>query len=415
MISNSPPRIVVVDEELPYPTTSGKRIRTFNLLRRLSGRYRIAYICYRNASRSEAKVASATLNDCGIETVLVDRAPPPKSVLRHNPVMYAKLAANLLSPLPYLVTTNDSRQLRCAVSQYAQQHQVHLWQCEWTPYVQALRDVRCAPVVVMAHNVESLIWQRYFEVEANPAKRWYIGKQWRKMEQFEATVFDQAAKVVTVSEQDAALVRARFHRPDVDVVDNGVDTAFFHTSSISRDRCNILFLGSLDWRPNLDGVRLLLDQVLPLILKSQPEASLTIVGRNPPSWLKDRVQRSARVELHADVADVRPFLHRCAVLAVPLRIGGGSRLKILEALSTRTPVVSTRVGAEGLRLKPGEHFLEAEVGQPMVDAILRILLDAETASKLASSGQAVVSKEYDWDTLATRLDTIWRSVLAATS
>lgn len=415
MISKCPPRIVVVDEELPFPTTSGKRIRTFNLLRRLSDRYHITYVCYRNADCDEARLATEAFRACRIETLLVDRAPPPKSVLRQSPTTYAKLAANLFSPLPYLVTTNDSRELRRAVAQLAQRQKVDLWQCEWTPYMQALRQLRGAPVVVMAHNVESLIWQRYFEMESNPAKRWYIGRQWRKMERFEAGVFGRVAKVVTVSQQDAELVRERFGRPDVDVVDNGVDTEFFGTSNASRDRRSILFLGSLDWRPNLDGVRLLLDQVFPAVLKQIPSARLTIVGRNPPRWLRDEVTRSSNVDLHADVADVRSFLHSASVLAVPLRIGGGSRLKILEALSTGTPVVSTRVGAEGLRLEAGKHFIEAEVGQPMVDALATVIRDSTSATAMARSGQAVVGKEYDWSTLAKRLDDVWQSALSSTA
>jgi glycosyltransferase involved in cell wall biosynthesis len=264
----------------------------------------------------------------------------------------------------------------------------------------------------MAHNVESLIWQRYFEMESNPAKRWYIERQWHKMERFEAGVFNRVAKVVTVSHQDAALVRDRFQRPDVDVVDNGVDTEFFRPSSVTRDRGNILFLGSLDWRPNLDGVQLLLDELFPAILAKESCARLTIVGRNPPAWLREKVQRSRSVELHADVADVRPFLHRCTVLAVPLRIGGGSRLKILEALSTGTPVVSTRVGAEGLRLVAGKHFIETDVGRPMVDALLAVIRDSTSAAAMAQAGQAVVGQEYDWSMLAQRLDDVWQSALA---
>src|SRR5207248_7650671 len=113
---------------------------------------------------------------------------------------------------------------------------------------------------------------------------------------------------------------------------------------------------SLEWRPNLDAVRLLLDRTLPAVRAAEPDVRLSIVGRRPPAWLVQRARTEPGVELHADVPDVRPHLARAAVLAVPLRIGGGSRLKILEALGCGVPVVSTRVGAEGLDLRDGEHL-----------------------------------------------------------
>ncbi|MGH7226893.1 MAG: hypothetical protein ACRELF_27075, partial [Gemmataceae bacterium] len=165
MRSSSALRVVMVDEELPYPPTSGKRIRTLNLTLRLARRHRLTYVCHRNADADEARQAAAFFTDHGIETLVVDRTIPSKS----GPRFYFRLAANLVSPLPYSVATHSSRQLRRALTKLARKQHVDVWHCEWTPYAEALRGIIGRHVVV-AHNVESVIWQRYHETESNPLR-----------------------------------------------------------------------------------------------------------------------------------------------------------------------------------------------------------------------------------------------------
>jgi glycosyltransferase involved in cell wall biosynthesis len=404
-----PLRIAVLDEELPFPLNSGKRMRTFNLLRRLAHRHRITILCHRGPTPRETAEAEAALRHAGIETVIVDHVVPPKS----GPAFYARLAGNLVSSLPYSVASHASTSLAEAVRRHAAENRVDIWHVEWTPYAQVLRDAlgpRLARTrwTVIAHNVESLIWQRQAEAEANPLKRWFIRQQWQKFERFERWVYAAAPLSVAVSRDDARLMRDRFDATKVEVVDNGVDTAYFHPQrDVERDPARILFLGSLDWRPNLDGVRILLDTVFPDVSRQAPQARLAIVGRNPPDWLRDRVGTMPNVELFADVPDVRPFLAGCGMLAVPLRIGGGSRLKILEALATGTPVVSTRIGAEGLRLVPGRDLMVVQHHGEMAEAITAGISRPDLLQETADSGRDKVLRTYDWDTLAERLAEVW--------
>jgi glycosyltransferase involved in cell wall biosynthesis len=400
--------VVVVDEELPYPMNSGKRLRTLNLLLRLAQRHRIAYLCHRNADPDEARQAETFLAGHGIETVVVNRAVPRKS----GPLFYARLAANLFSSLPYSVATHTSAPLCRAVAAYAAQHDVDLWQCEWTPYLTALREVKTARRLVMAHNVESQIWRRYHDTETNLLKRWYIGHQWRKFERFECGAFGSADCTVAVSAADGATIRTGFGGRWVEVVDNGVDTAFFQPSGEERHAGQILFLGALDWRPNLDAVRTLLEVVFPAVRAQEASARLVLVGRNPPTWLHALVAGVEGVELHVNVADVRPYLTRSAVLAVPLRIGGGSRLKILEALACGLPVVSTRIGAEGLCLEPGQHLTVTHGTDGFAEALLDCLRSPESAQRQAERGRHRVLECYDWDTLAERLERVWLRCVA---
>jgi polysaccharide biosynthesis protein PslH len=262
----------------------------------------------------------------------------------------------------------------------------------------------------MAHNVESVIWQRLMEAETNPVKRWFIRHQWKKFEAFERWAYAAATRAIAVSQEDADRIESQFGATEVAVVDNGVDTAFFAPDpTVSRDVRRILFLGSLDWRPNQDAVRLLLDDIFPRVRAAEPQATLALVGRKPPDWLRTATADRPGVELHADVPDVRPFLHGAGLLAVPLRIGGGSRLKILEALAAGLPVVTTTVGVEGLRLMPNEHCTAADGPEAFVAALVATLREPSRALEQAARGRERVLAEYDWDRLAQQLDRVWRA------
>jgi glycosyltransferase involved in cell wall biosynthesis len=407
--------VAVLDEELPFPLTSGKRIRTFNLLARLAERYRVTVLCHRNPDREEALDAEAAFRDLGIETVVVDRAVPTKS----GPAFYARLAKNLLSPLPYSVATHASPELAAAARDFARDNDVDVWHCEWTPYAQVLRDalndtLPDARWTVMAHNVESLIWQRYTEAEPNPVKRWYVRKQWQKFERFERWAYTAATRSIAVSHDDARLMCERFGVARAEVVENGVDVEYFKPQrDVDRDPAKLLFLGSLDWRPNLDAVRLLIDDIFPKVREKAPHATLSLVGRRPPEWLKARVAETPGAKVFPNVPDVRPFLATCGMLVVPLRIGGGSRLKILEALATETPVVSTRVGAEGLQLAHDREVVVTESPAEMPAAILEAIRRPDEARETAENGRRRVLARYSWVRLAEQLDRVWQAVAQA--
>lgn len=406
-----PLHVAIVDEELPYPPTSGKRIRTLNLVLRLARRHRLTYLCQRNADADEARQAAAFFADNGVAVRFADRAVPKKSVLAGGLPFYAGLAANLFSPRPYVVDVNFSRSLRRLVADFAAGHDVDLWQCEWTPYFEVLRGLVGRRCLVMAHNVESLIWQRYVETETNALKRWYIRRQWRKFEAFERRTFAEAGTVVTVSRADAAMARERYGARRLAVVDNGVDTGYFQPADRPREPERLLFLGSLDWRPNLDAVRLLLERIFPAVRAAEPAARLSIVGRNAPGWLVEQSRRQPGVELAVNVPDVRPYLAQAGMLAVPLRIGGGSRLKILEALACGLPVVSTRIGAEGLELEPGRHLVVTDQVEEMTPALVQQIREPAPGLALAEAGRQRVLQRYDWDVLAGKLEQVWADCL----
>lgn len=394
-------RTVIIDGDVSYPATSGKRLRTLNLMLQLARRHEITYIARGEGNAEQNRQAREYLRMRGVTPLIVDDPLPQKRGLG----FYARLAANLFSPLPYSVASHHSEKLRAAVAEYAARHPVDLYQLEWTGYLYALPPGAVA--VVQAHNIDSLIWQRYHEAEGNALKRWYIRRQWKKFLRFEGEVFRTARDIVVVTVEDAALARQWFGVEQVHVVDNGVDVGYFAPIRPDANSRAILYLGALDWRPNLDALEVLLDAIFPAVRALVPDARLHIVGRSPSERLRRKVAPLEGVELHADVPDVRPYLERSAAMAVPLRIGGGSRLKILEALAAGLPVVSTHVGAEGLALRPGVDFTLADTPEAMARTLIDWLKDPVPAHRQAEHGRQTVASRYDWGMLANRLERVW--------
>ena len=220
-------RAVVIDEEVPYPLNTGKRIRTFNLISRLADKHQITYLCHRNADEDEFHAGRKQLESLGIACHLIPRELPAQSVLSKGPSFYASLAWNLLSSWPYVVQKNNSSALRREIVNLNRSGEVDVWHCEWTPYAAPFLGHSNQPWLFVAHNIESLIWKRYAETEPNRLKKWYIRRQLNKLRRFERTAFQTARSAVVVSPEDAKLAQDWFDAESVDVVDNGVDIQYF--------------------------------------------------------------------------------------------------------------------------------------------------------------------------------------------
>ncbi len=394
--------VVILDGDLPYPANSGKRLRTLNLMLPLARRHDLTYISRCHAHGPELEQARQFLGDHGIRPILIDDPLPRKS----GPMFFTRLLANFASTWPYAVTSHQSAAYGEAVRAHARNHAVDLWQCELVSYLPMLPRDAGGRRIVVAHNVDTMIWKRYAADAGSLPARVFLASQYRKMRRFESWAFNSVDGVVAVSRPDADIIRTEFGANNVTVVDNGMDRTYFDTVDGSHESKQVLFLGALDYRPNTQAVELLLGAILPRVREQTPGARLVIVGRNPPASLIEQTRGREDVELHANVPDVRPFLRDAAVMAVPLRVGGGSRLKILEALAAGLPVVSTPLGAEGLSIEPGKHYVEAAEADFAI-ALVKTLSEPAVAVDQARRGRAFVRDRYDWQVLADKLDAFW--------
>ena len=394
-------RVLVLDEELPWPLDSGKRIRTFNLLSRLASHHEITLLTHRPAEGLGAPRAELAAR--GMHTLESPSRIPPKSGLR----FYLRLLANLFSPWPYIVTSHFSRAMHRQT--WEQASQVDVLHCEWTPYAAFVRGLECVPRVLCAHNLESDIWEGYFETEANPLRKAYIYLQWKKVKRFERTVFPLFDGIIAVSEYDRARIEELGGR-NVFLVENGVDTAHFRPQPEPAGAPSLLFCGSLDWRPNQDAVCFFLDRIFPAVRGAIPNCTVRIVGRRPPQDLIQRAESSPGVEMVGQVEDVRPYAGAAHVVVVPLRTGGGTRLKILEAWAMERAVVSTTMGAAGLPARTEENLLLADEPGDFARAVVHLLRDPGRRRSLAQAGRAIVLRRFDWRLLEQRQSRFWTEV-----
>jgi glycosyltransferase involved in cell wall biosynthesis len=390
-------RVLVLDEELPFPPDAGKRIRTWNLLRRLAQRHEISFLCYGQATHPSARA----LQDAGIRVHLV---PPPPAFLDSKP--YLRLFANLFSSYPYSVDKHFSTPFQTKMEKLLATENFDLVHCEWTPYARFRHAVKKLPFVIASHNVESQIWFRRAEQNRGLIPRLFFRLQALKMKRFERRALIDAQMVTAVTPDDAQVMRSWGVR-NLSLVENGVDLEYFQPSPETPGGPELLFLASLDWFPNLDSLDYLLEQIMPLVLAERPQTRLRIVGRRPSEALKTRVNNLDWAELVADVADVRPYFAQSAVVAVPLRIGGGSRIKILESLAAGKAVVSTSVGAEGLALVGGKHLEIADQADVFARKLLDLLARPQERQRLGDRGREAVVEKYSWDKIAREMESAW--------
>jgi glycosyltransferase involved in cell wall biosynthesis len=386
-------KILVLDEEFPYPANNGKRTRSFNLYRRLAGQFKIRYIGYGNND----SVSEQALRAEGIEPFPVYTRLWPKRGWE----FYIRLLANLASPLPYMAASQYTNAYQAAVQKSLADFRPDLLLCEWTPYAIYVRDIGSIRKMISAHNVEADIWQRYYENECNSPRRWYIREQWRKVERFEGQALRGVDGTVAVSHLDRARLANKCPGLKLATIENGVDLEYFHSLSQPMERRNLVFTGSMDWRPNQDAARYFVKEIFPLLRQARHDVECTFVGRNPPTDIKS-LAKTPGIHITGTVDDVRPHVARAPVYVVPLRIGGGSRLKILEALAMRRAIVSTSIGAEGLEVVPNKHLLVADEPSSFAASVLRLLGDPNMCANLAAEGRRLVEEVYGWDALAER-------------
>ena len=389
-------RVLAIDEEVPFPPNTGKRIRTWNLLKRLAIRHDITLLCYGRERGHEFDV----VRQCGIGLRLVDPLPELGGL-----PLYGRLLLNLISPYPYSVEKHYTQRFQKEVDALLASGEFDLLHCEWTPYARYRNGGSHVASVLATHNIESQIWKRRADNEGSVVARTFFRMQARKMETFESNNLPRMSLVTAVSPEDAHRT-AGWTQRDCMLVENGVDLEQFRPAG-TGESSELLFLGSLDWFPNRDAVEYMVQQIFPLIRTAIPNARLRVVGRRPPKDFVRRIAAVRGVEVLGEVDDVRPHIKRAGAIVVPLRVGGGSRIKILEALAMAKAVVSTRVGAEGLAVKDGQSILLADDPQGFAARVQQLMASEEERSRLGKNGRDLVEQRYSWDDCAAALELAW--------
>ena len=392
-------RILWLNAGLLLPLDKGGKLRTWHLMRHLAARHRITWLSYADPDQPVADVDGMSAVAERVHTI------PRPLVSKGSPRFALQAAAHLVRPLPYAVGAYVSREYRRRVATLLHEGSFDLVVCDFLPPAANLPGAVPCPTVLFTHNVEAEIWRRHYETATSWWKRRLLKQQWRRMLRFERRAVQRFDLVLAVSDADRQTLQricAPLRSP-VHVVPTGVDTTYFAPSEIEPRPTHMVFTGSMDWLPNEDGMLFFVREVLPLIRQKEPAATLSIVGRAPTPAVQ-RLASEAGIEVTGRVDDVRPHIGRGSVYVVPLRIGGGTRLKIFEALAMGKAVVSTTVGAEGLPVQDGDHLRIADDPREFANAVLQLFADDDARERLGCNARQLVVQRYDWAAAAAELE-----------
>ena len=392
-------RILWVKVGSLYPLDTGGKKRSHAMLRELSKEHEVTYLGLRDPSED---LTEEEKNDpYAKKKEWVDWRAASKNSLAFG----FCLLFNFISSLPYALAKYRSVSLQERLHSLARENRFDLIVCDFlAPAMNFAGHIFRAPVVLFQHNMEAQIWKRMAESQKSWVRRSYFSSQWRRMKAWEGKLSTAFRGVITVSPEDTRHAREEYGLPNVlGDVPTGVDVSHFaipgeSVGPVARGGpFTIGFLGSMDWMPNIDAVEYFVAEILPLVRRDMAKTRLKIIGRNPTAGIRALAHGGeGRIEVTGTVEDVRPHVRECHVIVVPLRAGGGTRIKIFEAMAMGVPVVSTTIGAEGLPVTHGEDILLADDSVSFAEALKSVARDPVQAVAIAAQAREKVERDHSW-------------------
>jgi glycosyltransferase involved in cell wall biosynthesis len=383
------------------PVDTGGKIRSFNILRHLAREHQVTLLSYYGGRHDPEYEAAIAQRLPGAQTIYT---AAPEGTLAQS----LDYILRLPSAAPYAVRKFAHPQVRQEVARCLADRSLDVAVCDFLSASLNFPESSPAPVVLFQHNVETMLWQRMANSEKSAVRKLAYGIEARKMAAYERLALGRFQHVIAVSahDRDAMLTLSSSPGCPITVVPTGVDTEEYRVApSVSGDPPLIVFTGSMDWEPNIDAMEYFCHEIWPLVIADHPDARFQIVGRTP----HPRVQRlaSATVEVTGTVPSVTDYLRAATVVIVPLRIGGGTRLKIFEAMAMAKAMVSTSIGAEGLDVTHDRDIVIADDPRSFATGILQFLRDP--AMRLSyEQNAAELAARYDWSQIARRFADVLR-------
>lgn len=375
-------KILFISERVPWPLIDGYRIRVFHLLQIAATKHEVSLLTLAQ-SAEDIEAAKALKSYCTHTEVVFN---PKNTLLRPT-----RILLSILSVKPYAVIANSRQDVASTVSRMMKNIPFDVVIAEGSTmahYIIAEKMFR----ILDAHNIEYEVIRRCSRFENNPFKKAFLFLQYRKMKRYEQDVCRRMDCVLFVSTTDQEVFR--YLNPRTMLIPNGADIAKMGDNIGGASRKRLIFVGLLNYRVNVDAIQYFCRYIFPLIREKDPDVELQIIGARPIGKVRSLAGPGILVE--ADVKDVKPFICDAQVFVVPLRSGGGTRIKILEAMSLGTPVVSTSIGCEGLDVVRDEHILIADTSKEFAEQVIRLVRDAPLRRKIALAARRLVEEKYDW-------------------
>jgi polysaccharide biosynthesis protein PslH len=387
-------KILWIKNGLLHPLDSGGKLRTYHMLARIRGAHEVTYVTYADPA-ADADALSRASEYC----TRVECVPPPRGPAKGGLGYYAKVLGSLGSRYPFTVESYASGAMRDLVARVAAAEAPDILVADFLTMCLNIPDDLRVPKVHFSHNVEATIWARHARHELNPVKRLVFERERARMASFERFIANAYDFTITVSKNDYDHFAGTYGASRLGFISTGVDTDYYAPVPGTVEQGGIVFLGSMDWMPNIDGVRWFVERVYPLIRRDVPGASLTIVGRDPAPSIKKLAEHDRSIRVTGTVPDTRPFVARASCAVVPIRVAGGTRIKIYEMMAMGKPVVSTTIGAEGLEYTAGENILIEDDPARFAAAVKRLLSDAGAREAIGARAREFVVARCSWDSV----------------
>jgi glycosyltransferase involved in cell wall biosynthesis len=423
-------RLLFLTPQVPYPPHQGTTIRNYNLLANLAGDYEIHLLCFQNRTDDPPDNSPLPHYCSVVESVI---APEPRSLLN-------RAWKTLVSPSPDMGLRLASKTFQAQLGMLLERYRYDVVQIEgielapyglwlvqhplWR-YARQKEDLPSIPIgrprlVFDDHNAEYVLQQRAWETDRLKPARWHAAAyslvQWDKLRRYERQICQQADRVIAVSNADRQALLRLDPALDITVVPNGVDLNYYAAYSRANDpqapdygAKALVFTGKMDFRPNVDAVTWFAQEVLPLIQRAVSDATFVIVGKEPHPRVQE-LEKLPGVAVTGFVPDIRAHIAAAAVYVVPLRMGGGTRLKVLEAMAMRSAMVSTRLGCEGFPLSDGKELLFADDAEAFARSVVALLQDAAQRARLGEAGRRFVEMTYGWPAIVPKLKAVYREL-----
>ena len=389
------------------PLDSGGQLRTYNILRCLAAEHELTYLSYYAGSRDEAYEREVVQHLPG--TVALHTGIPDDSGFAR----YLDYVRRVTWRAPYAVSKFTEKKVRTQVSEWVWEKRFDVAVCDFLSSTLNFPTELSVPTALFQHNVESILWKRKAEVEIEWLERIVSKLEYAKMRRFEPEQVRRFHHVIAVSGADRDVMSAMTSPSRISVVPTGVDLKKFQYDPSARPPgLDVVFTGSMDWEPNIDGVEFFCKEVWPEVLKQVPNAHFLIVGRSPNQRVKNLANDS--VEVTGTVPSVVDYLRRAAVFVVPLRIGGGTRIKIYEGMAMGKATVSTTIGAEGLDVTDGEDIVLADDPSSFAKAITSFLQNEDLRRRFEAAAAATAGK-YDWPVITRQFVEVLKTTIQAAS
>jgi len=395
-------RILLLTQVLPYPPHSGGKIKAYNLIRYLAQQHEIVLVAFIRSAQELDHLAHLAPFCRRTETVLLRRS-------RLNDGL--ALARSLPDSRPFLITRDWSEDMSATVRRVVAEEcpdLLHVVQLNMVQYALAVNNI---PKILDQENAVSLIVERLYRLEPPGLRKLLLGLEWRKLAPYESQVCQQFDHILAVTEEDKRALLAQIPNSQspihITVIPISIDCEAVRPVPRRPGAKSILSLGTMFWPPNSDGVLWFTREVYPLIKQRIPEVNFYIIGARPPGEVIRLGVRDESVKVTGYVEDITLYIEDSAVLVVPLRAGGGMRVKILDAWARGIPIVSTTIGCEGIEVRHEENILVADTPMDFAQAVGRVIRDKELAQRLTENGRRWVEERYDWRVVCRKLDEVY--------